>query len=71
MNIPFDNKTELGLNCISDEDKKKYRISGENYYNMMNFEKLEAPDNNENLFFVNRILNKTNNEIKETTIKNM
>jgi len=46
---------------LTDEDIEKYAISGMNFYNMMNFENMERPNDLENVKYVEKIINKTNN----------
>lgn len=48
-------------NSLSKSDIEKYIASGQNLYNMMNFDKLECPNEPENLIYVTKLLNTTNN----------
>lgn len=45
---------------LSSSEIKQYQLTGQNFYNMMNFDNLESPNNPENLLYVAKVINTTN-----------
>ncbi len=63
MNVNNDSLEEIKTTlskALNPEDIKKYALTGENFYNMMNFEQMENPTI-EHMLYVTKLLNTSNN----------